>query len=191
MEVNNKLNLLMTEFQSRLPHKEGLLLRPELRKTLHASQQKKLAVAKASQLQSTFKRGRKRADAAYRNREGKKAQAFRKVRCIHGIKSTTYIHFLCTHDSRYFLQAALKTLKKYKKAQTAAINNSSTASSIKAGVHQHDFSDTYILILPYYSPNLGSKRKRCYSCSACLREDCGTCKFCVDKPKYGGPGKKK
>lgn len=90
MEVNNKLNLLMTEFQSRLPHKEGLLLRPELRKTLRASQQKKLAVAKASQLQSTFKRGRKRADAAYRNRVGKKAQALRKVRCIHGIKSTTY-----------------------------------------------------------------------------------------------------
>ena len=86
MEVNNKLNLLMTEFQSRLPHKEGLLLR----KTLRASQQKKLAVAKASQLQSTFKRGRKRADAAYRNRVGKKAQALRKVRCIHGIKSTTY-----------------------------------------------------------------------------------------------------
>ena len=79
MEVNNKLHLLMTEFQSRLPHK-GLLLRPELRKTLRASQQKKLAVVKASQLQSTFKRGRKRADAAYRNRVGKKAQALRKVR---------------------------------------------------------------------------------------------------------------
>ena len=107
------------------------------------------------------------------------------------VSKVQHIHFLCTHDSRYFLQAALKTLKKYKKAQTAAINNSSTASSIKAGVHQHDFSDTYILILPYYSPNLGSKRKRCYSCSACLREDCGTCKFCVNKPKYGGPGKKK
>ena len=74
MEVNNKLNLLMTEFQSRLPHKV-LLLRPELRKTLRTSQQKKLAVAKASQLQSTFKRGRKRADAAYRNHVGKKAQS--------------------------------------------------------------------------------------------------------------------
>ena len=80
MEVNNKLHLLMTEFQSRLPHKEGLLLRPELCKTLRASQQKKLAVVKASQLQSTFKRARKQADAAYRNRVGKKAQALRKVR---------------------------------------------------------------------------------------------------------------
>ena len=56
MEVNNKLHLLMTEFQSRFPHKEGLLLCPELCKTLRASQQKKQAVVKASQLQSTFKR---------------------------------------------------------------------------------------------------------------------------------------
>jgi len=46
MEVNSKLRNLMGEFQSRLPHKEGLLLRPELRKTLKISQQKKLAVAK-------------------------------------------------------------------------------------------------------------------------------------------------
>ena len=52
--------------------------------------------------------------------------------------------FMIADNYKYFLQAALKTLKKYKKAQTAAINNSSTASSIKAGVHQHDFSDTYI-----------------------------------------------
>ena len=36
--------------------------------------------------------------------------------------------------------------------------------------------------------DLGSKRKHCYNCSACLCEDCGACKFCVDKPKYGGPG---
>ena len=79
MEVNSKLHNLMGEFQSRLPHKEGLLLRPELRKTLKISQQKKLAVAKASQLQSTLKCGRKRADVSYRNRVGKKAQALRKV----------------------------------------------------------------------------------------------------------------
>ena len=78
MEVNSKLRNLMGEFQSRLPHKEGLLLRPELHKTLKISQQK-LAVAKASQLQSTLKCGRKRADVSYRNRVGKKAQALRKA----------------------------------------------------------------------------------------------------------------
>ena len=25
----------------------------------------------------------------------------------------------------------------------------------------------------------------------CLADDCGSCKFCLDKPKFGGPGKKK
>ena len=35
------------------------------------------------------------------------------------------------------------------------------------------------------------EEKHCNSCSACLCEDCGACKFCVDKPKYGVSGKKK
>lgn len=28
-------------------------------------------------------------------------------------------------------------------------------------------------------------------CEGCVRPDCGKCKMCLDKPKYGGPGKKK
>ena len=38
------------------------------------------------------------------------------------------------------------------------------------------------------------KRKRgarCGNCPGCVREDCGKCDFCKDKPKFGGPGKKK
>ena len=31
----------------------------------------------------------------------------------------------------------------------------------------------------------------CGQCEGCLREDCGTCTFCRDKPKFGGPGTKK
>ena len=36
---------------------------------------------------------------------------------------------------------------------------------------------------------IGRKRKRCGKSSKA--EDCRECKFCVDKPKYGGPGKLK
>ena len=32
---------------------------------------------------------------------------------------------------------------------------------------------------------------RCGECPGCLRDDCGMCIFCNDKPKFGGPGKKK
>ena len=28
-------------------------------------------------------------------------------------------------------------------------------------------------------------------CSGCINKDCGLCKMCLDKPKFGGPGKKK
>ncbi len=38
---------------------------------------------------------------------------------------------------------------------------------------------------------IGRKRKRCGECFGCKAEDCRECKFCVDKPKYGGPGKLK
>jgi len=37
----------------------------------------------------------------------------------------------------------------------------------------------------------GVKRKRCGTCDGCIRCDCGICKFCKDKPKFGGLGKKK
>ena len=29
------------------------------------------------------------------------------------------------------------------------------------------------------------------NCSGCLSKDCGCCKFCLDMPRFGGPGKKK
>jgi hypothetical protein len=36
------------------------------------------------------------------------------------------------------------------------------------------------------------KRGRgCGKCSGCLMPDCGECVFCKDKPRFGGPGKKK
>ena len=38
---------------------------------------------------------------------------------------------------------------------------------------------------------LGLKRKRCGECEACQTDDCGGCKFCKDKAKFGGPNKLK
>ena len=38
---------------------------------------------------------------------------------------------------------------------------------------------------------LGKKRKRCGTCPGCVAEDCQKCPMCLDKPKYGGKGKKK
>ena len=32
---------------------------------------------------------------------------------------------------------------------------------------------------------------RCGKCDGCERDDCGMCKNCVDKPRFGGPGARK
>ena len=37
----------------------------------------------------------------------------------------------------------------------------------------------------------GNKRTRCGMCDGCLTSDCGKCKYCQDKKKFGGPGKLK
>lgn len=37
----------------------------------------------------------------------------------------------------------------------------------------------------------GRKRKRCGECVNCQLDDCGQCKFCKDKHKFGGPNVKK
>ena len=55
--------------------------------------------------------------------------------------------------------------------------------------------------IPHYSPTddctwplyiLGTRKYTwCGTCTGCTREDCGSCLFCRDKKKFGGPGKKK
>jgi len=47
---------------------------------------------------------------------------------------------------------------------------------------------------PLAERKAGCKRPRsvrCGKCDGCEREDCGSCKNCVDKPKFGGLGKRK
>ena len=34
----------------------------------------------------------------------------------------------------------------------------------------------------------GRKRKRCGVCDGCTADDCSKCRFCMDKPKFGGKG---
>ena len=39
--------------------------------------------------------------------------------------------------------------------------------------------------------HLRKKRKRCGVCDGCVSDECEKCRFCLDKPKYGGSGKMK
>lgn len=41
------------------------------------------------------------------------------------------------------------------------------------------------------APARHRRARGCGSCPGCLREDCGECRNCKDKVKFGGPGTKK
>ena len=43
----------------------------------------------------------------------------------------------------------------------------------------------------YGASSSAKKLRRCGECEGCLREDCGSCEICADKPRFGGPGKLK
>ena len=65
------------------------------------------------------------------------------------------------------------------KAKEGPSSSTPSTSTPKTGAHQPD----------------GDKAKRrgrgCGGCPSCLRDDCGICRYCKDKPKFGGLGKKK
>ena len=68
----------MEEFKAKLPQQDGLLLRPQVRKKLRLSLQKKTSTG-TKPLPPPSKRGRKKQLSDYRNRVGRKAQSLRKV----------------------------------------------------------------------------------------------------------------
>lgn len=43
----------------------------------------------------------------------------------------------------------------------------------------------------YGGSSKASKSRRCGECEGCMRDDCGQCQACADKPRFGGPGTKK
>ena len=78
VELSTKLKDIVSEFKIALPHTDGLLLRPHLRKKAKLSLQRKTSLG-ARSLPQPLKRGRKKQDSKYRNRVGKRAQHLRKV----------------------------------------------------------------------------------------------------------------
>ncbi|XP_050993055.1 LOW QUALITY PROTEIN: histone-lysine N-methyltransferase 2A [Labeo rohita] len=74
-----------------------------------------------------------------------------------------------------------------------------TASPAEEDVASHSEPESEESVEPkptfrrrYESTAFGLRLKRCMRCKGCNRlEDCGRCVFCLDKPKFGGPNKKR
>ena len=78
--IHAKLHSLLQEFQKQLPQCHGLLIRPQLRKQLKKSYQRKFTLKRLKLLpKSTTKR--KKLNLKFRARVGRKASILRKV-CI-------------------------------------------------------------------------------------------------------------
>ena len=76
-ELANKVETLITDFRAKLPKSEGIILRPEARKSVRKRAQQILK--KYRPLPSRVRRGRQKSDWRHRNRFGQKASELRKV----------------------------------------------------------------------------------------------------------------
>ena len=47
------------------------------------------------------------------------------------------------------------------------------------------------MVAVYGSSERATKSRRCGECEGCMRDDCGVCPACRDKPRFGGKGSKK
>ena len=77
-ELHEKVQQLMNDFKTILPHEDGILLQPLMRKKMKMSRQSKVSQC-INSLPAPCKQGRKRHNAIFRHRVGSKAKTLRKV----------------------------------------------------------------------------------------------------------------
>lgn len=81
IELNQKLDQVLSDFRKALPAEQGLVIRPLITKRVKKKEKTK-AASNGQRLLSLplhKKRGRARVDSKYRNRVGKRAQQLRNV----------------------------------------------------------------------------------------------------------------
>uniref|UniRef100_UPI0035901C94 lysine-specific demethylase 2B-like isoform X2 n=1 Tax=Myxine glutinosa TaxID=7769 RepID=UPI0035901C94 len=84
-------------------------------------------------------------------------------------KTLTMLHTAATSKSSHLSSTAISDGR----ASTAISDGrASTAISVASGFGKH-------------------RRTRCRRCDACMRTECGSCNFCKDMKKFGGPGRMK
>ena len=79
----------------------------------------------------------------------------------------------------------LSTQEKIEKIMSAITHHSKRKSVEQRTPRKR--SSSYV----YGSSASARKLRRCGECEGCMMEDCGKCEICLDKPKFGGPGRLK
>ena len=189
--LGSQVEELITSFRTKLPKSEGIILRPEARKSVRKRAQQRLK--KYRPLPLSVRRGRQKSDWHHRNHVGQKAWELRKVYTLTPIyKLKTYNHlFYRLHRSCYIKLHKNPILK----LQTFVTENWMNSKVAWIQVRKHYNVWTYIMYVLCTSYSLyltvDKKRKRCEHCSGCTKDDCGSCICCLDMRKFGGSGRRK
>jgi hypothetical protein len=82
IELNQKLDQILSDFRHALPAEQGIVIRPLIAKRVKKKEKRKAGISgrRILSLPLYKKRGRIRVDSKYRNRVGKRAQQLRNVR---------------------------------------------------------------------------------------------------------------
>ena len=104
IELNQKLDQILSDFRHALPAEQGLVIRPLITKRVKKKEKSKVVSGEQRLLSLPLykKRGRIRVDSKYRNRVGKRAQQLRNVR-IHYVL-TKFLHseyHVCSYTYMY------------------------------------------------------------------------------------------
>ena len=98
-DLTTTVERLITEFKEKLPKLEGIVLRPEARKSVRKRAQQ--IVKKYRPLPQAVKRGRKKRDWHYQNRVGQRASTLRKV-YVH-VNTHTIIKLVKQHSLNMYM----------------------------------------------------------------------------------------
>ena len=110
-ELTAKVEQLITNFRGKLPQSEGIILRPEARKSVRKRAQQILK--KYRPLPRSVRRGRQKCDWRHRNRVGQKAAELRKVNYLYvHTKKTVHVRTL-----KYLHVQAAQNIRRVKKQE--------------------------------------------------------------------------
>ena len=140
-ELTAKVEQLITNFRGKLPQSEGIILRPEARKSVRKRAQQILK--KYRPLPRSVRRGRQKCDWRHRNRVGQKAAELRKVnyQYVHPKNCTcmyTEIHVQAAQNMRVKKQERTNTVQISQPIDTTEPNLNETECTVKSQpLHSH------------------------------------------------------
>ena len=105
--------------------------------------------------------------------------------------------FLKENEKADIVDASKRECKRKRKLLSDMNGESVEKKTRRISSKEMEYADDYLntsvsnTLSSVQKKGKGRRRKRCGNCSGCTRSNCGECIFCLDMPRFGGPGSKK